>query len=213
MPTVETALAIEAETPAEAEIAKLRALSEAAPDDWVIIERAEREYRRSHGPGRGLLTALAGIARGEPVGVPVSLYTHCLQTATRVLQAGLDDELIVVALFHDLPEAFSDNDHGLLAAQLLAPWISQRRSWLLTHHVEFQGFHFANHPTRDRNERERYRGHPYFEETAHFCEFYDQNSFDPAFPTLPLAAFEPIVMKFFSGPAPAPVELGDSAAP
>jgi hypothetical protein len=32
-----------------------------------------------------------------------------------------------------IPEAFSDNDHGLVAAQIL------------------QNFHFANHPTRDRN--------------------------------------------------------------
>jgi len=185
------------------EIVKLRALSDATPEDWTIIVRAEENYRRAHGPGAGLLGALASIAGGEPIGVPVSLYTHCLQTATRVLNAGLDDELVVVALFHDLPEAFSDNHHGVLAAQLLAPWISERRSWLLTHHVEFQNFHFMGHPTRDRHERDRYRGHPYYEETAHFCEFYDQNSFDPDYPTLPLSAFEPIVKRFFGGPAPA----------
>ncbi len=46
------------------------------------------------------------IANGDAVGAPVNLYTHCLQTATRVLEAGHDDELVVVALFHDLPEAF-----------------------------------------------------------------------------------------------------------
>jgi predicted HD phosphohydrolase len=193
----------------EREIAKLRALSEATPSDWTIIDRAELEFRRAHGPGRGLLTALASIADGEPVGVPVSLYTHCLQTATRVLNAGLDDEMVVISLFHDLPEAFSDNHHGLLAAQLLAPWISERRSWLLTHHVEFQAFHFANHPTRNPNERDRFRGHPFYEETAHFCEVYDQNSFDPDYPTLPLSVFEPVVMKFFSGPVPSPVRSHD----
>lgn len=184
------------------ERASFRALSEATPDDWSIIERAEREYRRNHGPGRGLLRMMASIADGDCLGAPVNLYTHCLQTATRVLQAGHDDEMVVIALFHDLPEAFSDNEHGLVAAQIMAPWISERRSWLLIHHGEFQHHHYANHPTCDRNERDRYRGHPHFAETAQFCALYDQNSFDPDYPTLPLTAFEPIVRRFFSGPVP-----------
>lgn len=181
------------------ERAAFHALNDATPQDWEIIDRAERDYRRQYGPGHGLLKVMASIADGDPMGVSVNVYTHCLQTATRVLKAGGDDELVVVALFHDLPEVFSDNDHGLLAAQLLAPWISERRSWLLIHHGEFQNFHFANHPTRNRNERDRYLGHPYFGETVQFCELYDQNSFDPDYPTLPLSAFEPIVRRFFSG--------------
>jgi predicted HD phosphohydrolase len=184
------------------ESAKFRALCEATPQDWIIIDRAEREYRRNHGPGYGLMNVMASIADGDPMGVPVNLYTHSLQTATRVLEAGCDEELVIVALFHDLPEAFSDNDHGLLAAQLLSPWISERRTWLLTHHVEFQNYHFANHPTRDRNARDRYLGHPFFDETAQFCELYDQNSFDPDYPTLPLTEFEPIVRRFFGASRP-----------
>jgi predicted HD phosphohydrolase len=191
-----------------AERAACRALSEATSDDWRIIDRAESDYRRDHGPGRGLMRMLSTIAEDAPLGMPVNLYTHCLQTATRVLEAGLDDELIVLALFHDLPEAFSDNHHGVLAAQMLAPWLSERRAWLLTHHVEFQAYHFANHPTRDRNERDRYTGHRWFAETAEFCERYDQNSFDPSYPTRPLAEFEPIVRRFFAGPPP-PVTLRD----
>ena len=191
------------------ERASCRALSDATAEDWRIIERAEREHRRRHGPGRGLLAVLASLEHDEPVGVPINLWAHSLQTATRALRAGGDDELVVVALFHDLPEAFSDNHHGLLAAQMLAPWLSERRSWLLTHHVEFQAYHFANHPTRDRNERERYRGHPWFAETAEFCERYDQNSFDPLYATLALEAFVPIVQRFFDRPARGPVRLQD----
>jgi len=189
--------------------ATFRSLSQASAADWDIIQRAERRVRQTHGPGPGLLNMMRAIAKDDPVGVAVNLYTHCLQTATRALDAGHDDELVVVALFHDLPEAFSDNHHGLVAAEMLAPWISERRRWILIHHVEFQALHFANHPTRDRNERDRYSGHPYFAETAQFCELYDQNSFDPDFPTLSLAEFEPIVRRFFGGPAPPPVRLQD----
>ena len=192
-----------------AERAAFRALSQASAADWEIIEQAEREHRRGAGPGAGLLRMLRAISGDAPIGTPVSLFTHCLQTATRVLEAGRDDELVVMALFHDLPEAFSDNHHGLLAAEMLAPRLTERRRWMLIHHVEFQALHFANHPTRDRNERERYRGHPYFDETAEFCALFDQNSFDPDFPTLELATFEPIVRRFFGGPAPPPVRLDD----
>jgi predicted HD phosphohydrolase len=191
-----------------AERAAFRALSQASSDDWAIIERAERAYRRDHGPGRGLLRMLASTENDEPLGVPINVYAHCLQTATRVLEAGLDEEMVVLALFHDLPEAFSDNHHGLLATAMLTPWISARRAWILTHHVEFQAYHFANHPTRDRNERDHYRGHAYFAETAEFCELYDQNSFDPDYPSLPLQEFAPIVRRFFAGPAP-DVRLSD----
>lgn len=182
------------------ERAAFRALSDASPADWDIIARAERAHRATHGPAAGLLAMLEIIADDAPIGTPVNLYTHCLQTATRVLEAGLDDELVVVALFHDLPEAFTDNHHGLVAAEMLAPRLTQRRRWLLVHHVEFQALHFANHPTRDPNEREQFRGHPCFEETAEFCALYDQNSFDPGYPTRPLADFAPIVRRFFDVP-------------
>jgi hypothetical protein len=74
--------------------------------------------------------------------------------------------------------------------------------WLLVHHVEFQRFHFDNHPAPDAHIRDRYFGHPFFAETAYFCKFYAQNSFDPDFPTTPLREFVPIVRRFFALPSP-----------
>ncbi|MDB6085068.1 MAG: phosphohydrolase [Gammaproteobacteria bacterium] len=183
--------------------ANFRATVDATPEDWERVDRAEADWRARHGPAEGLLALLASIAPWEPVGVSVNLFTHCLQTATRVLNAGGDDELVVVALFHDVPEAISDNDHGMLAAELLAPWITERRRWLLIHHAAFQNHYFSNHPTRDRNARDQYARHPCYAETDDFCRLYDQNSFDPDFPTLPLATFMPIVRRFLALPAPA----------
>ena len=177
--------------------AAFRALSEASAEDWRLIDGEERRYRAGGGCARGLLTLLEGFRDIDPMGAPINLYTHCLQTATRVLEDGGDDELIVVALFHDLPEAFSEDHHGRVAAALLAPRLSERRTWLLVHHVELQSVHFANHPTRTAAECEPFRGSPYFAETADFCALYDQNSFDPDYPTLPLGAFEPVIMRFF----------------
>ena len=52
----------------------------------------------------------------------------------------------------------------------------------------------------DRNLRERFRAHEWFRDCAEFCEKYDQNSFDAAYDTLPLEAFEPAVRKVFAAP-------------
>jgi len=109
-------------------------------------------------------------------------------------------------LFHDLPEAFSDNHHGLLAAQMLAPWLSERRSWLLTHHVEFQAYHFANHPTRDLTSATVTPDIPTSRDGAVLCPL-DQYSFDPSYPSAPLERFEPIVRRS-SRPGPRRAAFG-----
>ena len=182
--------------------ARFRAATEATLEDWQIIELADAKWRREVGPQEGLLSLLASIEHADPQGAPVNLYTHSLQTATRALNDGADDELVVVALFHDLPEAITASEHGAVAAQLLQPHISDARSWLLIHHGAFQDFYFANHPTRDGTARDRFRGSEHFEATDYFCRCYDQNSFDPHFKNLPLESFKPIVRRFF-GVAPA----------
>jgi len=180
-----------------------RTLDQAAVEDWQRIIQAEAADRRQRTTGDRLLGLLATMRNADPLGSPINLYMHSLQTATRVLRAGEDDELVVVALFHDLPEALSDNHHGWLAAQMLSPWISERREWLLIQHVDFQQYHFVNHPAADIHARDRFAGHEYYAETVHFCAFYDQNSFDREYPTLPLEDFVPIVRRFFSRPRPA----------
>ena len=182
--------------------ALFRALDEATPSDWQMMSAAETEDRRRRTTGDRLLDLLASMRDADSLGCPVNLYAHSLQTASRVLRAGEDDELIVVALFHDLPEALSDNHHGLVAAELLSPWISERRTWLLIQHVAFQQFHFVTDPTANTQARDRFIGHPFYAETAHFCEFYDQNSFDANYPSLPLQDFVPIVRRFFARPRP-----------
>ena len=183
--------------------AHFRALDDATPSDWALMSAAEKADRARRTTGDRLLDLLASMRDADALGGPINLYAHSLQTATRVLRAGEDDELVVVALFHDLPEALSDNHHGLVAAELLSPWISERRTWLLIQHVAFQQYHFVTDPSADRHARDRFIGHPFYAETAHFCEAYDQNSFDAAYPSQPLQDFAPIVRRFFDRPRPA----------
>jgi predicted HD phosphohydrolase len=183
--------------------ANFQTLDDATAADWRQIIAAESADRLRRTTGDRLLDLLAPMRDADSLGCPVNLYTHSLQTASRVLRAGEDDELVVVALFHDLPEALSDNHHGLLAAELLSPWISERRTWLLIQHVDFQQYHFVNSPDARRQARDRFIEHPFYAETAYFCRHYDQNSFDAHYPTLPLEEFIPIVRRFFARPRPA----------
>ena len=48
--------------------------------------------------------------------------------------------------------------------------------------------------------RDEFKGHPAFEYTAQFCHLYDQNSFDPAYDTMPLEAFEPMLHRVCAQP-------------
>ena len=70
--------------------------------------------------------------------------------------------------------------------------------WILQQHCLFQAYHYAHHLGGDRNARERFRGHQFFEATVQFCDKWDQPSFDPNYSTMPIETFEPMVRRVFS---------------
>ncbi len=142
----------------------------------------------------GLLKAL----QGPTLGYKIDRYQHSLQTATRAVRDGADEETQVVALLHDIGDSIAPDNHSALAATVLRPFVSEENHWLVKHHGVFQGYYSWHLQGGDRDARERYRGHPSFEATADFCERWDQRSFDPDYDTLPLEAFEPAVRRLFA---------------
>ena len=134
------------------------------------------------------------------LGAPVTLMEHGIQTASRALRAGEDDETIVVSLFHDVFETLAVKNHGELIAAMLAPWISPKSQWLLAHHEIFQGHYYFHHYGGDPNVRDMFVQHPHYHWTVSWCEIYDQASFDPDYPSLPLDAFLPIVNRVLARP-------------
>ncbi len=146
-----------------------------------------------------LLLMLMREQRDDPdFGLPVNAYRHGLQTATRAMQAGESEEMIVSALFHDVMEKMAVLSHGAAIAEIMAPFVSEQMEWMLRHHPVFQLHHFKERPGIDREARAMYRASPHFAFTAHFCATYDENSFDPGFAEEPLERFEPIVDAYFS---------------
>lgn len=135
--------------------------------------------------------------QGNALGYRVDRYRHSLQTATRAQRDGADAETVTIALLHDIGDGIGLFNHAEFAAALLKPFISERNAWIVEHHGIFQAYYFAHHVGQDRDMRERFRGHPYFQDCADFCERWDQRSFDPDYDTLPLDAFEPLVHRLF----------------
>lgn len=133
-------------------------------------------------------------------GYRVTRYEHSLQTATRALRDDAGEEMVVAALLHDIGDLLAPENHSQLAAALLRPYVGERTHWVVRHHGLFQGYYYAHFEGGDPHARERYRDHPHFDACVHFCHAYDQAAFDPAYDTLPLEVFEPMVRRLFASP-------------
>jgi predicted HD phosphohydrolase len=128
----------------------------------------------------------------------VTRLGHSLQAATRAERDGADDETIVCALLHDVGDLLAPANHSQAAAALLKPYVSEKNHWIIEHHGLFQGYYYFHHYGQDRNARDRFRDHPYYEACVEFCARWDQLSFDPDYDTLPLEHFVPLVEALFA---------------
>ena len=170
-------------------------LDESTARDWELLDQEFARYL--DGLPERILDHLQ-LLRGEARGFPIDRYDHSLQTATRALRDGADDETIVCALLHDVGDVLAPRGHAQVAAAILRPYVSDENCWMVEHHDCFQGYFYLDRLGGDRDARERYRGHPAFERTLRFAERWDQPSFDPAYDALPLEAFAPALQGVFS---------------
>jgi len=177
--------------------ASFTAMTNGSQDDWAAI--ASHSAHFNAGLADRILNHLK-MLDGDFGGFPVDRLTHSLQTATRAHQAGEDEEYVVCALLHDMGDILGSYNHPDIAAAVLKPFVSERNHWMVEQHGIFQGYYFFHYLGLDRDMRERHRGHPDFEYTAQFCHKYDQAAFDPAFESMPLSAFEPMVQRVFQRP-------------
>ncbi len=166
-------------------------------EDWAIIGASYAQFVRAL-PDRVL--AHLRLLDGDYGGFAVDRLQHSLQTATRAHRAGEDEEYVVSALLHDIGDTLGSFNHADIAAAVLAPFVSEANHWMVEQHAIFQGYFFFHHLGMDRNQREQFRGHPWFERTALFCERYDGPAFDPTAEMLPLTFFEPMVRNVFAVP-------------
>jgi len=166
-------------------------------DDWRKIGAEFAPFAKRL-PDR--LIAHLTLLEGDYGGFPVDRYAHSLQTATRALQDGRDDEYVACALLHDVGDTLGTFNHFDIAAAILKPFVSAENLWMVQHHGIFQGYYFFHHIGLDRNLRDQFEGHAHYERTREFCELYDNPAFDPHGTTLPIGEFEPILRRVFAQP-------------
>ena len=46
----------------------------------------------------------------------------------------------------------------------------QKTHWIIEKHGEFQMYYYAHHLGRNRNLRDKYKGHEYYEDTVNFVK-------------------------------------------
>jgi predicted HD phosphohydrolase len=166
-------------------------------EDYELLDESEREYA-CHLPDH--ILASLGKLDHSLFGYPVSRLGHCLQTATRAMRDGADDELLAAALIHDIGDELAPYNHTEVAAAILRPYVRPEVTWIVEKHGLFQNYYYVHHLGGDRNARDKYRDHPWYQACKDFCANWDQCSFDPDYPTEPLSTFEPVLRRVFSRP-------------
>jgi predicted HD phosphohydrolase len=166
-------------------------------DDWMVIgSETMQDQPQVADRVLAMLESLSQLV----VGFGVDQLTHCLQTATRAERAGADDELVVASLCHDIGKAVGVPNHPKIAAEILRPYVRPEVTAVVAAHQDFQGRHYYHHFEMDPDMRDRYRDEPWYELAETFADEWDQNSFDPDYPTEPLSHFEPKVRAVFGNP-------------
>ncbi len=164
-------------------------------EDYLLLEKYEKKFERA--TADRILNYMSGL-NNTLEGYQISRLEHSLQTATRAFKNGESDEMVVAALLHDIGDELAPMNHSQYAAAVLKPYVSEKTHWIIEKHGFFQTYYSAHHLGGNRNLREKYKDHKYYQATIDFCEKYDQASFDPNYKSMKLKDFEPIVRKIFS---------------
>ena len=184
-------------------------LRDGTAEDYAYLYELEEEYCR--GVVDRLMAHLKLLDESLS-GYQVSRLEHCLQGATRAVRAGEDDEMVVAILLHDIGDMLAPHNHQELAAAILRPYVSEKTAWIIGNHAEFQKFYYADKLGWDKDARDKFAGHPWFEDAVRFCELYDENCFDPDYDSMTLEEFRPALVRIFARKAFDPAHLKPSVA-
>ncbi len=137
---------------------------------------------------------------GDFGGFPIDRYSHCLQTATLALKDGRDEEYVCCALLHDIGDTLGSFNHPDIAAAILKPFVSEANLWMIQNHGIFQGYNFFHYIGLNRDMRDMFKGHAFYEQAKEFVELYDNPAFDPKGEIYPISTFEPMLRRLMAAP-------------
>jgi len=170
-------------------------MDQSTAEQWAVIGKETFEHQgRVADRALDMLRSLAEITDG----FAVDQLTHSLQTATLAERSGADEEMIFASLLHDVGKAVSVPNHPEIAAAMIKPYVRPDVYNVIRVHQDFQGRHYYHHFGGNPDARDQYAGEPWYDLAAQFADEWDQIAFDPAYDTLPLAHFEPLVRARFA---------------
>ncbi len=168
------------------------------PEDYAMLDRFERAH--AEGLADRVLTTLARLDDSLG-GYQITRLEHSLQSATRARRAGADLDWVVATLLHDIGDELAPYNHAEFAAAIVRPYVRAEVTWVIAQHGLFQTYYFAHHLGGDRNGRDEFVGHAWYDLCADFCARWDQNSFNPHDPIDSLDSFADDVRTVFARPA------------
>ena len=174
---------------------KFTQMKDGTKEDYDLLSKYEEKFSKDL-PER-VLEALKNLDSSVD-GYQVTRLEHSLQSATRAEKDGAEEEMVVATLIHDIGDNLAPHNHSQLVASVLRPYVSEKIYWIILHHGIFQEYYYAHHIGGDRNARDKFKDHPYYQDAVDFCEKWDQKSFDPNYESYSLEYFEPKVRNLFS---------------
>lgn len=165
--------------------------------EYKFLDVLEEEYRA--GLADRLIHALGQLEHSLS-GYKISRLDHVLQGATRAYRADESEEMILTVLLHDIGDELAPYSHSEMAAAILRPFVSEKLYWIVKHHGLFQMHYYAHFCGGDRNARDKFKDHRWFQDAIDFCQDYDQNCFDPDYDSESLEFFEPLLRKLVAAP-------------
>ena len=164
-------------------------------EEYLMLDKQEQNY--ISGTADRILKFMGGL-NSTLEGYKITRLEHSLQAATRAFRDKADEEMIVAVLLHDIGDELAPLNHSEYAASILKPYVSEKTHWIIEKHGEFQMYYYAHHLGKNKNQRDKYKDHPYYQDTVNFCEKWDQASFDPDYKNMTLEEFAPMIKKIFS---------------
>jgi len=176
-------------------LVSFRRMEDGTREDYLLLDESERSY--AQGLADRVLESMRKLDHSL-FGYRVTRLQHSLQTATRALRDGADDEMVFAALLHDIGDEIAPYNHSEMAAAILRPYVRPEVAWIVEHHGLFQNYYYVHHLGGDRNARDRLRDHPWYAACVHFCAAWDQCSFDPDYRNESLEFFTPLVQRMLA---------------
>ena len=164
-------------------------------EEYLMLDKHEQNY--ISGTADRVLKFMGGL-NSTLEGYKITRLEHSLQAATRAFRDKADEEMIVAVLLHDIGDELAPLNHSEYAASILKPYVSEKTHWIIEKHGEFQMYYYAHHLGKNKNQRDKYKDHPYYQDTVDFCEKWDQASFDPDYKNMTLEEFAPMIKNIFS---------------